>query len=56
MLLHRWATLTISHQSAMFGGHQSCKRDYIKFAICHMTSRDHVIRELSDIMGEFPES
>ena len=49
-----WAPLTISHQSTMFGGYRSCGRGNIKFSISHVTSCDHVIRESSEIMGEFP--
>ena len=52
----RGVPLTISPQPAMFGGHRPCGRGDIKFSICHMTSRDHVIRGSSDIMGEFPSS
>ena len=54
MGLHRWVPLTIRHQPAMFGGYRPCQRGDIEFSICHVTSRDHVIRESSDIMGEFP--
>ena len=44
MWFHRWVPLTISSQPAMFGGHRACGRGDIKFSICHVTSRDHVIR------------
>ena len=40
----------------IFGGHWPYKRGDIKFLICHVTSRDHVIRGPSEIMGEFPSS
>ena len=54
MWLHRWVPLTKSPQPPILGGHRPCRRGDIKVSICHVTSRDHVIRESSDIMDEFP--
>ena len=56
MWLHRWVPLTKSPQPPILGGHRPCRRGDIKVSICHVTSRDHVIRESSDIMDEFPSS
>ena len=44
MWLHGHIHLTISHQPAMFGGHRPCERGNVMFSICHVTSRDNVIR------------
>ena len=46
--------LTTSHQPAIIGDHRIYGRGDVKFPICHVTSRDQVIKGLSDIMGEFP--
>ena len=51
-----WTHFTISHQSAIFSGYSPCVRGDTKFSIFHVTPRDHVIRESSEIMGEFPSS
>ena len=56
MWLYRWVPITISHQITMFGGHGTCGREDVKFSICHVNSRDHVIRGLFDIMCEFLSS
>ena len=40
----------------MFGGHRPRGKGDIDFSICHLTSRDQIIRGSSDIMDEFPSS
>ena len=56
MWLLRWVTLTICYQSVMFGSHRTCRRVDIKFSVCQVTSRNHMIRRRSDITDEFPSS
>ena len=50
-----WVALLItSHYPPKFGGHRHCGREDILFLVCHMTSRDFVVRESCSIMVEFP--
>ena len=49
-----WVYLVISYHSAKFGGHQACRRGDILFLICHVTSCDHGVTGLCDIMGSSP--
>ena len=51
-----WVPLIISLHPAKFGGHKRCAREETLFFVCHVTSRDFVVRESCDIMGEFPSS
>ena len=44
------------HLIAKFGGHRRCARKEILFFVYHVTSRDFVVRESCDTMGEFPWS
>ena len=37
MWLHRWVSLTISHQSSKFSSYRPCGRRIILFLICHLT-------------------
>ena len=45
-------TLCVSSLYYKFGGHRCCRRD-ILLLVCHVTSRDFVVRESSGILGEF---
>ena len=44
MWYHVWVSLIIRHYPATFGGHKSCRKGDILFLICHVSSRDHVVR------------
>ena len=44
----------ISDYPAKFGDHSSFGREDINLLVFHVTPRDHVVRGLCDIMGEFP--
>ena len=48
--------LSLSLHPANFGGHRRCAREIISFFVYHVTSRNFVVRESCDIMGEFPSS
>ena len=48
-----WVSLIISLHPAKFGGHNCCAREEISFFVCHVTSRNFIIRDSCDIMGEF---
>ena len=48
-----WVSLITSLHPAKFGGHKRCAREEISFFVCHVTSRDFIIRDSCDIMGEF---
>ena len=39
---------------AKFGSCRYCRKGDIKFLICYITSREHVIRESCDFMCVFP--
>ena len=43
-----WVPLIISLHPDKFGGHRYCARKEILFFVCHMTSRDFVVRESCD--------
>ena len=47
---HSWIPLTMSHQSAIFGGYRPCGRRDVKFFICHEIPCDHVVRGSCVIM------
>ena len=51
ILQTRWAPLTISHQSAMFGGYGPFGRGNITLSIIHVIKRDHMVRGLCEIMS-----
>ena len=51
-----WALLVISYYPLKFGGYRLCGIGDIKRLICHVTSRDNVIRGSCDIIGVFPSS
>ena len=46
--------LIINIHPAKFSGHRHCAREEISFFICHVTSREFMVRESCDIMDEFP--
>ena len=46
----------LSLHPAECGGPSHCAREEISFFVCHVTSRDFVVRESCDLMGEFPSS
>ena len=48
--------LIISLHPAKFGGHKRCAGEEILLFVCHVTSRDFVVREACDTIGEFPSS
>ena len=53
-------SLITSHYPAKFGDHRPCGRWDILFLVCHVTTRDLVVREIimasHGMMGEFPLS
>ena len=51
-----WICPIIRLHPAKFGGHRRCAREEISFFVCHVTSRDFVVRESCDIIVEFPSS
>ena len=51
-----WVPLIISLHPAKFGGHRRYGKEKILFFVCHVTSRDFVVREPYDTMGEFISS
>ena len=53
---YRWVPLNISLHPAKFGSHRPCAKEEISFFVCHVTSRNFVVRESSDFMGDFPSS
>ena len=48
-----WVSLVISDYPANVGDHRPFGRGDIKLSVCHVTSRDHIVRKSCDIMGEF---
>ena len=48
--------LIISLHPAKFGGHKRCAGEEVLLFVCHVTSRDFVVREACDTIGEFPSS
>ena len=49
-----WIPLVISHYHTRFDGRKRCTRDDILFLVCHVTTREYLLWELRNIMGEFP--
>ena len=41
----------ISHHLVMFGGDWSSLSEVVKYLVCHVTSRDHVIQGSCDFKG-----
>ena len=48
-----WVLLII-HRSVKFGDYRLCRIGDIKLLICHVNSRDHVVRGSRGIMDELP--
>ena len=46
----------MSHRPVKFRGHRLCGIGDIKLLICHVTSRNYVVRGSCGIMGQFPSS
>ena len=49
-----WVPLVISHYHTWFDGRKRCTREDILFLVCHVTTREYLLWELRNIMGEFP--
>ena len=43
---------TLDHHVANFGGFRNFGRGDKRFSICHIISKDHVFKGLSDAIGE----
>ena len=46
--------LTLGHQATNFGGFRHCDSGDETFLICHVISKDNVVKALHDFMGENP--
>ena len=42
---------SLGHHAANFGGSRHCSRGDKTFSICHMISKDHMFKRLSDFVG-----
>ena len=47
-------TSPLGHHVTNFGGFRHCVRGNKMISICHVISRDHVFKGLSDFIGESP--
>ena len=41
----------LSHHPTKFGGHKSCASKDILFLVCHVTSRDYLVREVHGMIS-----
>ena len=51
MRLYDWELLTLGHHTVSFGGFKHSDRGDKMFPICHLISKDHMFKGLSDFTG-----
>ena len=54
MQLYGWDLQVVSHHPNKFGDHRHCGNGDLMFLICHMTSRDHMLKGLYGFIGGSP--
>ena len=54
MRLYDWELLTLGHHVVSYGGSKHCDWGDKSFSICHVISKDHVFKGLSDFTGGSP--
>ena len=52
--LYVWEPITLRHHAANFDGFGHCGRGHKSSPICHVISKDHVFKGLSDVIGRRP--